>query len=214
MSYGSTRTAARIPLPKMVTQRRAPYSTRSMATQEPSIHEIFEPKTGSWQYIVADPVTSSAAIIDPVLDYDTATGSISTNSADALLELVKANGYKVSTILETHAHADHITAASSLQNRIFHEQGHRPPIAIGKRIVQLQNTFSQRYKVPAEELEGVFDKLLDDDEVFKIGSLNAMAIHLPGHTPDHMGYKIGGRCNHPSLTWQNRTNIASKITSS
>lgn len=167
-----------------------------MEPGEPTIHNVFESKTGTWQYVVADPTTSTAVIIDPVLDYDPATQVITTESADALLSLVKEKGYKVDKILETHAHADHLTAASYLQRRLAQEQGHRPPIGIGKRIGQVQKLFGQRYGIPAQEYEDVFDKLFEDDETFKIGNLTAKAIHLPGHTPDHLGYRIGGRPSH------------------
>lgn len=97
-------------------------------------------------------------------------------------------------ILETHVHADHITAASYLQARLAEaEGGKRPVIGIGKRIEQVQRLFGARYEVPEGEREGVFGKLFEDDEVFEVGDLKGMAIHLPGHTPDHLGYKIGGK---------------------
>lgn len=142
--------------------------------------------------MVADRHTSTAVIIDPVLDYNAATGTISTETADSLLDLINEQGYTVDMILETHAHADHITAASYLQHRLTQiQKGHRPLIGIGKRIVQVQARFSQQYGVPAQEFEGVFDKLIDDNEIMCIGDLTVEAIHLPGHTPDHMGYKVG-----------------------
>ncbi|KAB5513515.1 putative metallo-beta-lactamase domain protein [Coniochaeta sp. 2T2.1] len=153
---------------------------------KPIIHDVFESTTGTWQYVVADPSTSAAVIIDPVLDYDPVTQAVSTTSADALLALVADRGYRVDMILETHAHADHFTAASYLQSRLA-----KPPIGIGRRIGTIQSLFGQRYGVPAAETESVFDKLFDDNEVFRIGSLEAVAVHLPGHTPDHMGYRIG-----------------------
>lgn len=143
--------------------------------------------------MIADPSTLSAVIIDPVLDYDPVTQIISTSTADSLLSMVSEGGYKVDRILETHAHADHLTAAFYLQNKIARTQGHRPPISIGKRIRQVQQLFGKKYGVEAEEYAGVFDKLFDDDEEFNIGQLTATAIHLPGHTPDHLGYKIGGK---------------------
>ena len=86
-----------------------------------------------------------------------------------------------------------MTAASYLQKRLAKEQGHKPLIGIGSRIRDVQKMFGERYKIPAKAYEGVFDKLWEDDESFKIGGLTTQAIHLPGHTPDHMGYKIGGR---------------------
>lgn len=160
--------------------------------QQPIIHDVYESKTGTWQYVVVDPSTKKAAIIDPALDYDPATQTITFTAADALLSLVREKGYMVDMILETHAHADHLTAASYLQSRLEQEQGDRPFICIGKRIGQIQRLFGQRYGVPAEEMERAFDKLFDDDEVFHVGNLEATALHLPGHTPDHLGYKIGG----------------------
>jgi glyoxylase-like metal-dependent hydrolase (beta-lactamase superfamily II) len=163
--------------------------------KEPTIHDVFESVTGTWQYVVADPSTLSAAIIDPVLDYGPTDQVITTSSADAILDLIRERGYKVDMILETHAHADHLTAASYLQKRLAQEQGHKPLICIGKRITGIQELFGQRYGVPFGEYQRVFDKFFDDDDVFHIGGLEAMAMHLPGHTPDHLGYKIGGKCS-------------------
>ncbi|PKS08527.1 hypothetical protein jhhlp_004912 [Lomentospora prolificans] len=171
--------------------RAASSSCASVAPQEPIIHDIFESKTSTWQYVVADPKTLAAVIIDPVLDYDPATHILSTNTADALLGLICEKGYKIERILETHAHADHITAASYLQDRLERERGHRPLIGIGKRIVNVQELFSQRYGVPADEFKGVFDVLFDDNDTFDLGELKVTVMHLPGHTPDHLGYKIG-----------------------
>lgn len=164
-----------------------------MGSIKPIIHAVFENKTGSWQYIVADPSTNKAVIIDPVLDFDSATATVSTQTADSLLALVREHSYQVDMLLETHAHADHMTAASYLRRRLAREQDHQPLLGIGKRIRQVQDTFCERYGMSSKEYEGAFDKLFDDDESFKIGSRDASALHLPGHTPDHMGYKIGGK---------------------
>ncbi|KAJ6095695.1 hypothetical protein N7486_006441 [Penicillium sp. IBT 16267x] len=172
-----------------VSNGQASYGTA--ATKEPTIHPIFEHVTGTWQYIVSDQSTRSAAIIDPVLNYNPVTQAITTDSADALLSFVKEKGYRIEKILETHAHADHLTAASYLQKQLFQTQGFKPPIGIGKRIAQVQRLFGQRYGIQREEYKTVFDKLFEDDESFQIGNLTAKAIHLPGHTPDHLGYQIG-----------------------
>ncbi|KAJ5923200.1 putative metallo-hydrolase [Penicillium verhagenii] len=166
-------------------------SLHTAATKEPTIHHIFESVTGTWQYIVADSSTQTAAIIDPVLNYDPVTQAITTDSADVLLSLIDEKGYKIERILETHAHADHLTAASYLQRKLTQKQGYKPPISIGKRIEQVQKIFGQRYGIQSEEYETVFDKLFEDDEFFQIGNVTAKAIHLPGHTPDHLGYQIG-----------------------
>ncbi|OAP65324.1 hypothetical protein AYL99_01296 [Fonsecaea erecta] len=161
------------------TKGRSSYSTEAAGSQQPVVHDVFETKTGTWQYVVADPATRTAAIIDPVLDYDPATQAVTTKSADALIALVKDKGYTVDLILETHAHADHLTASSYLQNRLAQEQGRIPIIGIGKRIGRVQQLFANRYGVPADEYEGVFDKLFEDDETFNIGELEATAMHLP-----------------------------------
>jgi len=159
---------------------------------EPIVHDVFEDKTGTWQYVVADPSTLIAVIIDPVLDYDRITQVVTTGAADSILSLVKNKGYKIDMILETHAHADHLTAAAYLRDRLGQERGQKPQIGIGRRIGQVQELFGERYGIPAKDYDGIFDKLFEDDETFNIGNLKVTALHLPGHTPDHLGYNIGG----------------------
>ncbi|KAK0665692.1 putative Zn-dependent hydrolase [Cercophora samala] len=155
----------------------------------PIVHPVFEPVTGTWQYIIADPSTLTAAIIDPVLDFEPVRSAISTTTADSLLEMVAQNNYRVGYLLETHAHADHLSASRYLQLKLA--QSTNPKTGIGKRIVQVQNTFAQKYGVEQPELEDAFDFLWEDNQTFKIGDLEAKVIHLPGHTPDHVGYLIG-----------------------
>lgn len=171
---------------------RASFSSKTRDFREPIIHSAYEEKTGTWQYVVADPSSRVAVIIDPVLDYDLTSQSVSSYTADSLLSLIRGEGYKIDSILETHVHADHLTAAAYLQKRLIEQQGHRPRICIGRRIVEVQRLFGRMYDIPAHEYEKAFDTLLDDDEAFEIGSLKATAVHLPGHTPDLVGYKIGG----------------------
>lgn len=142
---------------------------------------------------MADPSTLSGVIIDPKLNFDPVIRAICSESADSMLSLIKQHGYKIDRILETHIHADHITAASYLQQSLAKEQAQQPAICIGKRIERVQNFFGLQYGISAKEYKDVFDHLFEDDEVFHIGSLDAQAIHLPSHTPDHMGYKMGGR---------------------
>lgn len=157
----------------------------------PTIHPIFESTTGTFQYIVADPSSKATVIIDPVLDFDPSTFAVSTRSADALLALIAEKDYDIQYILETHAHADHLSAASYLQAKLSRSSGTKPNTGIGKRIVQVQKLFGKRYGVPPKEHELVFDKLFQDDEVLHVGGMAVKAIHLPGHTPDHMGYQVG-----------------------
>lgn len=162
------------------------------SSKEPIIHTIFEPTTSTWQYIVADPATKHAAIIDSVLDYNPANATISTSSADNLLRIAKQNDYIISYILETHAHADHLTAATYIQQTLVRSGAPKPDICIGERITSVQHTFAQKYSVPEFEYDGVFDRLLKDGEALPLGELSIEVLWLPGHTPDHVGYIIGG----------------------
>ncbi|KAH8816674.1 metallo-beta-lactamase superfamily protein [Xylogone sp. PMI_703] len=157
----------------------------------PVIYTSFEPVTGTWQYIVSDPDTRDAVIIDSVLDFDPAKNLISTESADTLLSLVEDHNLNVKYILETHAHADHLTAAKYIQKRLFQKGNPLPAIGIGKRITQVQSTFAAKYGIDQTQLANVFNHLFEDNEAFTIGNLKAKVLHLPGHTPDHVGYLIG-----------------------
>jgi glyoxylase-like metal-dependent hydrolase (beta-lactamase superfamily II) len=163
----------------------------SIPSREPIVHPVFETTTGTFQYVVADPLSKDAAIIDPVLDFDLGSSKISTASADRVLETVRENGYAVTHVLETHAHADHLTASRYIQQALSKAGQNPPSIAIGARIKEVQRTFAAVYNIPSAELDSAFDKLFEDDEEFAIGTLKATAIHLPGHTPDSMGYVIG-----------------------
>lgn len=180
-------------LPFLRPEDKALYNSVLTTSQEPSIHSSYEEKTGTWQYVVADPSTKKAVIIDAVLDYDANSRTISTSTADKLLATISYNGYRIEKILETHAHADHLTAASYLQHRLSQMQGFRPPICIGKRIKEVQKVFATKYGIPAEEYENVFDQLFEDGESFALGQLTVNVMHLPGHTPDHLGYQISSK---------------------
>ncbi len=160
---------------------------------EPNIHNIFEPKTCTWQYVVADPFTSAAVVIDSVLDFDPSKTTVSTESADALLALIDRKGYHIDKVLETHVHADHLTAAKYIRHKLVQMQGTKPDICIDKRVSEAQEKFAARYGVPKDEIKNAFDKLFDDNEVFKLGELDVTVLHLPGHTHDHLGYNIGSK---------------------
>lgn len=157
----------------------------------PEIHSRFEPKTSTWQYVVADPESREAVIIDSVLDFDPGSSRLSTETADSLLALVEEKKYKVTRILDTHVHADHLTASRYLQQQLEQRGQPRPAVCIGKRIQIVQSNLAPRYGVDSSELEGAFDYLFDDDEHFSVGTIDAYVMHLPGHTPDHLGYVIG-----------------------
>ncbi|KZT72193.1 Metallo-hydrolase/oxidoreductase [Daedalea quercina L-15889] len=154
----------------------------------PTVFTFFEKATSTWQYIVVDPHTSEAVVVDPVLDYDASTGAISTSTADGLLAFIEVEGLKVRRILETHAHADHLTAAQYIKQQL----GGNIPVCIGRRISLVQKTFASIYGLddPAA-FEQTFDCYFDDDQEFQLGQLSCRVMHLPGHTPDHVGYMIG-----------------------
>lgn len=144
--------------------------------------------SGTWSYVVSDPATRLAAIIDPVLDFDVASGRTSTTSALALVDHVRAHGLDVRWLLETHAHADHLSAAQWLKT-----QWPRARLAIGAGIGAVQARFRPLFNFDANfAIDGSqFDHLFADDESFAIGDIDAQAIPVPGHTGDSLAYRIG-----------------------
>ncbi|THV05063.1 Metallo-hydrolase/oxidoreductase [Dendrothele bispora CBS 962.96] len=151
------------------------------------VYSFFEPATESWQYLLVDPASSEAAIIDPVLDYNPASGVVSTGTAEGILSFITENGFKVRRVLETHAHADHLTASQFFKKHLPGEI----LICIGERISQIQKHFAPIYDFSDKDMENHFDVLLKDDEEFKLGGISCKVMHLPGHTPDHLGYVVG-----------------------
>ena len=147
----------------------------------------FDPATWTVTYLVWDEQSRRAAIIDPVLDYDFKSGHTATHSADSMVEAVREHQLVVDWILETHAHADHLSGARYLQERL----GGR--IAIGAHIREVQATFRTVFNLePGFVPDGrQFDHLFDDNETFMIGNVQARALHVPGHTPADMAYVIG-----------------------
>jgi glyoxylase-like metal-dependent hydrolase (beta-lactamase superfamily II) len=156
-----------------------------MATRA-TIQSLFDPATWTVSYVVADCATRCAAVIDPVLDFDFKSGRTDTRSADAIADHVKAQGLMVEWILETHAHADHLSGARHLQQRLGGK------IAIGEHIREVQATFKKLYNLERGFLPDgrQFDHLFKDGETFRIGSLQATALHVPGHTPADMAYLV------------------------
>jgi glyoxylase-like metal-dependent hydrolase (beta-lactamase superfamily II) len=149
---------------------------------------FFDPKTWTVTYLVSDPSTLRAAIIDPVLDYDFKSGHTSSTSADQVLAYVADHSLHVDWILETHAHADHLSGARYLQQRV----GGR--IAIGENIRAVQAIFKKLYNLERGFLPdgSQFDHLFKDGETFRIGEVEATAMLVPGHTPADMAYLIDG----------------------
>ena len=155
--------------------------------KRPSIAGFFDEATNTVSYVIHDPATNEAAIIDSVLDYDPAAGRTSHGSADLIVEYVQANGLKVAWLIETHAHADHISAAPYLQEKL----GGR--LAIGSEIIRVQEVFGKLFNAGTDfERDGSqFDHLFDDGETFRLGEIEAIALHVPGHTPADYAYIFG-----------------------
>jgi glyoxylase-like metal-dependent hydrolase (beta-lactamase superfamily II) len=153
----------------------------------PQVKAFFDEATFTVSYVVRDAGSKACAIIDSVLDYDPASGRTSHGSADAVIAFVREEGLDVVWQLETHAHADHLSAAPYLQAAL----GGR--LAIGAKIVRVQETFGQLFNAGSDFARDgrQFDHLFADGEEFSIGSLKAVALHVPGHTPACMAYVIG-----------------------
>lgn len=153
----------------------------------PSVKGFFDKDTWTVTYVVYEKPGTPCAIIDSVLDYDPKSGRTSTRSADEVIEFVKANNLTVELILETHAHADHVTAAPYLQEKLG------GAIAIGENIKTVQSVFKKIFNLEASfATDGSqFDKLFADGEKFQLGNLMGEVIYLPGHTPACVAYKIG-----------------------
>ena len=156
-------------------------------TPQPQIKAFFDEATFTATYVVRDPGSSACAIIDSVLDYDPESGRTSRSSADAVIGYVKAEGLNVVWQLETHAHADHLSAAPYLQAALGGQ------LAIGENIRRVQETFGKLFNAgPDFAPDGrQFDHLFQDGGRFSIGALQAIALHVPGHTPACMAYVIG-----------------------
>jgi glyoxylase-like metal-dependent hydrolase (beta-lactamase superfamily II) len=152
-----------------------------------SIEAFFDASTGTVSYVVSDDSTGGAAVIDPVLDFDVRSGRTSTASADRIGVHVRDRKLTLEWILETHAHADHLSAARYLQQQF----GGR--IAIGEHICQVQATFKKLYNLERGFLPdgSQFDHLFKDGETFRIGSVEATALLVPGHTPADLAYVVG-----------------------
>lgn len=157
-------------------------------TTNTSVEAFFDKNTGTVSYVVADIATKKAAVIDPVLDFDFRSGRITTLSSDALLAYVRAQDLSIEWILETHAHADHLSAARHVQRQV----GGR--IAIGEHIQEVQATFKRLYNLERNFLPdgSQFDHLFKDGETFRIGDTAATALLVPGHTPADMAYLVDG----------------------
>ena len=152
-----------------------------------SVESFFDEATFTVSYVAHDPTTRRAAIIDSVLDYDPASGRTSFQSADAILAYIQQENLTVDWLLETHAHADHLSAAPYLQGKLGGK------LAIGADILHVQQIFGKLFNAGTEFARdgSDFDHLFQDGDPFHIGTLPAMALHVPGHTPADLAYVIG-----------------------
>ena len=155
---------------------------------KPDVKGFFDEATNTISYVVWDRTTKQAAIIDSLLDFDQASGRTATHSADRMIAFVKDTGLTVEWIIDTHVHADHLTAAPYIKSQLGGRTG------IGEHISTVQKVFGEIFNAGQEfHTDGSqFDHLFTDGETYKIGTIEARAIHTPGHTPACMSHLIGG----------------------
>lgn len=153
----------------------------------PIIKSFFDEPTNTVSYVVHDPETRRAAIIDSVLDFDSASGRTSVSSADAIIIYAEETGLAVDWLLETHAHADHLSAAPYLKTKLGGK------IAIGREIIHVQNVFGKVFNEGTNFARdgSEFDHLFEDGDQFEIGTIKGTVLHVPGHTPADLAYVIG-----------------------
>jgi glyoxylase-like metal-dependent hydrolase (beta-lactamase superfamily II) len=153
----------------------------------PIVKAFFDEDSHTFSYVVHDVTTGVCAVIDSVLNFDAASGCTSSRHADLIIDYIQAEQLKLQWILETHVHADHLSAAQFLKSKLGGQ------IAISQHIVEVQDAFAQIYDLDSKifNLNQPFDYLFDDHESFTIGSLNACNIPTPGHTPACLSYVVG-----------------------
>lgn len=153
---------------------------------KPEIEAFFDERTNTVSYLLADPVSGEAAVIDPVLDFDPASGKVATSSAERILHHALAKGWKIAMVLETHAHADHLSAAHFIQEKTG------AWIGIGEHIRDVQAIFGPVFAMDGLKPDGAdFDRLFTDGDRITLGRLSIEVMHVPGHTPADVAYLIG-----------------------
>lgn len=151
----------------------------------PEIQAFFDEATFTVSYLVGDPATKMAAVIDPVFDYDPKSGRTSTGSADAILAVAKRRDWRIAYVLETHVHADHLSSGAYIRAKTSAK------IVIGEHVADVQRTFAPIFNTMLVPADQDFDKLVRDGETFKIGALDVEVMFTPGHTPACVSYKVG-----------------------
>lgn len=150
------------------------------------IQSFYESNSGTWTYLVADTASNTAAIIDPVWVYDPVSGMTDESFIDQVLNAAGQSGYRVTWVLETHAHADHLTAAQVVRDKTGAK------IACGKGIRAVQENFSRVFNLPELPTDGSqFDRLLEEGDVIELGGLEIFVMNTPGHTADSLTYRVG-----------------------
>jgi len=155
--------------------------------QAPLVTHFFDEPTNTFSYVVKDPESNACAIVDSVLDFDYAAGRTDVRSADEIIRYIKDGGLTVEWILETHVHADHLSAAPYLQEKLGGKTG------IGQKIVDVQEIFGKAFNAGTEFARdgSQFDQLFKEGDTFRIGNLEGQVLHTPGHTPACLTYVIG-----------------------
>ncbi len=169
------------------TARRLVREAQTPGSLSPIVKSFFDETTNTATHVIHDPVTMRGAVIDSVLDFDAAAGRTRTRSADAPIAYVRSARIEIEWLLETHAHADHLSAAPYIQQQCGGK------LAIGREIITVQNMFGKIFNAGTEFTRdgSDFDRLFDDGDRFTVGDIPAIALHVPGHTPADMAFVIG-----------------------
>jgi glyoxylase-like metal-dependent hydrolase (beta-lactamase superfamily II) len=156
-------------------------------TLRPEVTGFFDPATNTISYVVRDPASDACAVIDSVMDIDYAAGRITYDHADEIIAFIRAKGWRLEWLIETHVHADHLSAAPYIQGKLGGK------IGIGAKITEVQDVFGKIFNEGTEfQRDGSqFDALFEDGDTYQIGEMEAVAMHTPGHTPACMTHVIG-----------------------